>query len=103
MPREFSLPKIKIYDKTIDLDYHVAMFKMRMLISSVLFQTKETYMCEEFVASLGGPTLQWYISLFTNSIYTVAQLADLFVQQFASSKKIEKQTDNLYQNQIEEG
>ncbi|KAH6835709.1 hypothetical protein C2S53_019141 [Perilla frutescens var. hirtella] len=53
-------------------------------------------MCKGFGSSLSGPALQWFTSLPNSSISTFAQLNDLFVEQFVSSRKIEKHTDDLY-------
>ncbi|KAL5550140.1 hypothetical protein UlMin_000316 [Ulmus minor] len=56
-------------------------------------------MCKSFGSSLQGPTLQWYTKLANNSISSFAQLTDTFVEQFASSKKLEKLSGNLYRIQ----
>ncbi|KAK1580831.1 hypothetical protein Q3G72_000454 [Acer saccharum] len=53
-------------------------------------------MCKAFGSSLSGPTLQWYTNLPNNSIDSFTQLTDTFVKQFASSRKLEKQSDDLY-------
>ena len=59
-------------------------------------ELRETYMCKGFRSSLAGPALQWYTNLPKNSISSFAQLTDTFVEQYASSKKIEKLSDDLY-------
>ncbi|XP_031256352.1 uncharacterized protein LOC116114346 [Pistacia vera] len=53
-------------------------------------------MCKSFCSSLSGPTLQWYTNLPNGSINSFAQLTDTFVEQFASSKKLEKLLVDLY-------
>ena len=53
-------------------------------------------MCKGFRSSLVGPALQWYTNLPNNSISSFAQLTDIFVEQFASSRKLEKLSDDLY-------
>ena len=53
-------------------------------------------MCKGFGSSLIGPALQWYTNLPNNSISSFAQLTDTFVEQFASSRKLEKESDDLY-------
>ena len=53
-------------------------------------------MCKAFGSSLSGPALQWYTNLPNNSINSFVQLTDTFVKQFASSRKLEKMSDDLY-------
>ncbi|KAL5813135.1 hypothetical protein ACOSQ3_028085 [Xanthoceras sorbifolium] len=53
-------------------------------------------MCKGFGLSLVGPALQWYTNLPNVFINSFAQLTDTFVEQFASSRKLEKQSDDLY-------
>ncbi|KAL5800166.1 hypothetical protein ACOSQ4_033050 [Xanthoceras sorbifolium] len=53
-------------------------------------------MCKGFGSSVVGPALQWYTNLPNVSINSFAQLMDTFVEQFASSRKLEKQSDDLY-------
>ena len=54
-------------------------------------------MCKGFGSTLIGPALQWYINLPTRSISSFAGLSDKFVEQFASSKSLEKTSDGLYE------
>ena len=49
----------------------------------------EACMCKSFGSSLMGLALQWFTNLPNNSISSFAQLMD-FVEQFSSSKKLEK-------------
>ena len=56
-------------------------------------------MCKNFGSSLQGPALQWYTNLANNFISFFAQLMDTFVEQFASSKKLEKLSGDLYRIQ----
>ncbi|XP_031270932.1 uncharacterized protein LOC116129326 [Pistacia vera] len=53
-------------------------------------------MCKSFGSSLSGPALQWYTNLPNRSIDSFAQLTDTFVEQFASNKKLEKLSTDLY-------
>ena len=57
---------------------------------------REACMCKAFGSSLNGPALQWYTNLPNNSINSFVQLTDTFVEQFARSCKLEKQSDDLY-------
>ncbi|XP_056853892.1 uncharacterized protein LOC130503230 [Raphanus sativus] len=54
-------------------------------------------MCKGFGSTLTGPALQWYINLPTKSIKSFAALNDKFVEQFASSHNLEKNSDDLYE------
>ncbi|XP_048623891.1 uncharacterized protein LOC125592616 [Brassica napus] len=53
-------------------------------------------MCEGSGSTLTGPALQWYINLPSMSIASFAVLSDKFVEQFASSRDLEKTSDSLY-------
>ncbi|KAF2541787.1 hypothetical protein F2Q68_00031952 [Brassica cretica] len=54
-------------------------------------------MCKGFGSTLIGPALQWYINLSSRSISSFAFLSDNFVEQFASSRDLEKTPDGLYE------
>ncbi|XP_074278374.1 uncharacterized protein LOC141601965 [Silene latifolia] len=53
-------------------------------------------MCKGFGSTLSGAALQWFVGLPTKSISSFADLVNAFNQQFASSRKPEKQTSDLY-------
>ena len=93
MPRKFSFPSIKTYDGTNDPDDHVAQYKQRMLAVALPKESREATMCKGFGSTLIGPALQWYINLPTRSISSFASLSDKFVEQFASSRSLEKTSD----------
>ncbi|XP_056850798.1 uncharacterized protein LOC130500107 [Raphanus sativus] len=54
-------------------------------------------MCKGFKSTLTGPALQWYINLPIKSFKSFAALSDKFVEQFASSRNLEKNSDDLYE------
>ncbi|XP_056864081.1 uncharacterized protein LOC130511215 [Raphanus sativus] len=54
-------------------------------------------MCKGFGSTLIGPALQWYNTLPTKSLKSFAALSDKFVEQFASSRDLEKNSDDLYE------
>ncbi|KAL5553151.1 hypothetical protein UlMin_040552 [Ulmus minor] len=56
---------------------------------------REAWMCKGFGSSLNGPALQWYTNLPNNSICSFAQLTDTFVEQFANSRKPERDSQHL--------
>ncbi|KAL5760612.1 hypothetical protein ACOSQ2_019450 [Xanthoceras sorbifolium] len=67
-----------------------------MFTAAIPRDLREACMCKGFGSSLVGPALQWYTNLPNISINAFAQLTDTFVEQFASSRKLEKQSDDLY-------
>uniref|UniRef100_A0A0D3CH57 Retrotransposon gag domain-containing protein n=1 Tax=Brassica oleracea var. oleracea TaxID=109376 RepID=A0A0D3CH57_BRAOL len=95
MPQKFSFPSIKAYDGTTDPDDHVAQYKQRMLAVALPKGSHEATTCKGFGSSLTGPALQWYINLPSRSIASFAVLSDKFVEQFASSRDLEKTSDSL--------
>ena len=97
MPRKFSFPSIKMYDGTGDPDDHIAQYKQRMLAVALPKESRKATMCKGFGSTLIGPALQWYINLPTRSISSFAGLSDKFVEQFTSSRSLEKTSDGLYE------
>ncbi|KAL0702587.1 hypothetical protein Bca4012_058709 [Brassica carinata] len=97
MPRKFSFPAVKMYDGTSDPDNHVAQYKQRMLTVAIPKELREPTMCKGFGSTLTGPDLQWYINLPTKSTRSFAALSDKFVEKFASSRNLEKSSENLYE------
>ncbi|XP_062088975.1 uncharacterized protein LOC133795540 [Humulus lupulus] len=67
-----------------------------MFTAAIPRELHEACMCKGFGSSLVSPTLQWYTNLLNNSIASFAQLTDVFVEQFASSRKLENLSDDLY-------
>ncbi|XP_074297650.1 uncharacterized protein LOC141628399 [Silene latifolia] len=53
-------------------------------------------MCKGLGSTLSGAALQWFVGLPNKSISSFADLVNAFNQQFASSRKAEKQTSDLY-------
>ncbi|KAF2590686.1 hypothetical protein F2Q70_00038799 [Brassica cretica] len=97
MSRKFSFPNIKAYDGTSGLDDHVAQYRQRMLAIALPKESREATMCKGFGSTLTGSALQWYISLPSRSIASFAILSDKFVEQFASSRDLEKTSDGQYE------
>ncbi|KAL5573698.1 hypothetical protein UlMin_023295 [Ulmus minor] len=88
-----------MYNGTTDPTDHIASYKQRMFTAAIPREQREACMCKSFGSSLQGPALQWYTNLANNSISSFAQLTDTFVEQFASSKKLEKLSGDLYRIQ----
>ncbi|KAF2599477.1 hypothetical protein F2Q68_00010341 [Brassica cretica] len=53
--------------------------------------------CKGLGSTLTRPALQWYINLPSRSIASFVVLSDKFVEQFASSRDLEKTSDSLYE------
>ncbi|KAG7547449.1 Aspartic peptidase domain superfamily [Arabidopsis suecica] len=86
-----------MYDGTSDPDNHIAQYKQRMFTTAIQRECREATMCKGFGSSLTGAALQWFINLPNGSIDSFASLTDLFVEQFASSRNLEKTADDLYE------
>ncbi|KAF2615296.1 hypothetical protein F2Q70_00011555 [Brassica cretica] len=97
MPRKFSFPSIKVYDVTSDPDDHIAQYRQRMLTVALPKELSEATICKRFSSTLIGPAWQWYINLPSWSISSFATLSDKFVEQFASSRDLEKTSDGFYE------
>ncbi|XP_056855333.1 uncharacterized protein LOC130504725 [Raphanus sativus] len=97
MPRKFSFPSIKMYEDTRDPENHITQYKQRMLALAIPWDAREANMFKGFGSTLTGPALQWYINLPIKSIKSFAALSDKFVEQFASSRNLEKNSDDLYE------
>ncbi|XP_031247982.1 uncharacterized protein LOC116105714 [Pistacia vera] len=96
LPQKFTIPNMKMYNGTTDPDDHIASYKQRMFTVSKPRPLREACMCKSFGSSLSDPALQWCTNLPNGSIDSFAQLTDTFVEQFASSKKLEKLSADLY-------
>ncbi|KAF3566390.1 hypothetical protein DY000_02014913 [Brassica cretica] len=97
MPRKFSFPSIKAYNGTTDLDDYVAQYRHRLLAVALPKGSREATMCKGCGSTLTGPALQWYINLPSRSIASFVVLSDKFVEQFASSRDLEKTSDSLHE------
>lgn len=53
-------------------------------------------MCKGYGSSLAGPALQWYTSLLNSSIGCFVNLHSVFLEQFTSSRRVEKHSNKLY-------
>ncbi|XP_074265131.1 uncharacterized protein LOC141587555 [Silene latifolia] len=85
-----------LYDGTTDpLDY-VNQYKQNMMVVTATGSLKEACMCKGFGSTLSGVVLQWFVCLPNKSISTFVDLVNVFNQQFANSRKPEKQTSDLY-------
>ncbi|XP_021723769.1 uncharacterized protein LOC110691160 [Chenopodium quinoa] len=96
VPKRFSTPNMTMYDGTADPDEHVSLYKQKIMTSSIPRDIREAIMCKGFGATLSGPALTWFINLDNWTIRSFAGMVNLFKIQFASSRKIEKHSSDLY-------
>ncbi|KAI3772057.1 hypothetical protein L6452_03231 [Arctium lappa] len=97
VPKKYNIltfsPK---YSGVTDPTEHVAQYKQLMWTVSIPYQFQEVCMCKSFGVTLTGAALQWLINLKPKTVGSFAELVNQFTQQFASSRKMEKQTSDLY-------
>ncbi|KAJ9541736.1 hypothetical protein OSB04_028242 [Centaurea solstitialis] len=67
-----------------------------MWTASIPSQYQEVCMCKSFGSPLTGAALQRLINLKPKTIGSFAELVNQFTGQFASSRKMEKQTSDMY-------
>ncbi|XP_038697992.1 uncharacterized protein LOC119995551 [Tripterygium wilfordii] len=103
LPKKFIIPHIKPYDGTTDPEDHVDQYSQRLTLVSYPFNKHEACMCRGFSSTLVGPPLKWYLNLPEGQIASFAQLADAFVEQFTSSRKIIPTSDDLYRLRQKQG
>lgn len=96
MSSKFVFLTIRPYDGTNDPNNHIAHYKQRMQTVAVHHYQREACMCKGFGSSLASTALQWFIGLPNSSISTFTELHHLFFEQFSSSRKISKRSDDLY-------
>ncbi|XP_074317458.1 uncharacterized protein LOC141653552 [Silene latifolia] len=96
MPKGFTNPNMPLFDSTIDPFDHISQYKQKMMTVTAVGHVKEACMCKGFGSTLPGPAFRWLVSLPNSSISTFADLVNAFTQQFASSRKPQKHTGDLY-------
>ncbi|XP_074318798.1 uncharacterized protein LOC141655627 [Silene latifolia] len=67
-----------------------------MTVVAAIRPEKEACICKGFGSTLSGAALQWFVNLPNKSISSFAGLVNVFNQQFASSRKLEKLSSDLY-------
>ncbi|XP_056697885.1 uncharacterized protein [Spinacia oleracea] len=85
-----------MYDGTTDPREHILTYKQRMMTIPVPKHMREASLCKGFDSTVIGPALKWLTSLPNGCITSFAHLDNMFNQQFASSRCLEKQTRDLY-------
>ncbi|KAJ9557837.1 hypothetical protein OSB04_012451 [Centaurea solstitialis] len=97
VPKKYTIPAFATkYSGVTDPVEHVAQYKQLMWTVPIPAQFQEVCMCKSFGSTLTGAALQWLINLKPKSIGSFAELVNQFTRQFASSRKMEKQTSDLY-------
>ncbi|XP_056695443.1 uncharacterized protein [Spinacia oleracea] len=95
-PKRFNPPNMTIYDGTSNPRDHILTYKQRMMTILVPKDMREASICKGFGLTLVGPALKWLTSLPNGFITSFAHFDNMFNQQFASSRDLEKQTCDLY-------
>ncbi|KAJ9536787.1 hypothetical protein OSB04_un000011 [Centaurea solstitialis] len=97
VPKKYTIPAFTTkYSGITDPVEHIAQYKQLMWTVPIPAQYQEVCMCKSFGSTLTGAALQWLINLKPKSIGSFAELVNQFTRQFASSRKMEKQTSDLY-------
>ncbi|XP_074314624.1 uncharacterized protein LOC141649848 [Silene latifolia] len=104
LPKGFSVPTTTLFDGTADSCDHVSQYKQKMMDTTAARASNKACMCKGFESTLSGPALKWYVSLPNIFISSFADLVNAFNQQFASSRRTQKQPSDLYRivQEIEE-
>ncbi|KAJ9552814.1 LOW QUALITY PROTEIN: hypothetical protein OSB04_016859, partial [Centaurea solstitialis] len=103
VPKKYSIPAFATkYSGITDPVEHVAQYKQLMWTVPIPTLYQEICMCKSFGLTLTGAALQWLINLKPKSIGSFVELVNQCTRQFASSRKMEKQTSNLYYVKSEE-
>ena len=101
VPKKFNFPNMKLYDGTTNPDDQIAQYRQWMFTIAIPRNLREACMCKWFGISLLRPALQWYTNLPNNTICSFVQLTNIFFEQYASSRKPER--DSQYLNTINKG
>ncbi|XP_074277423.1 uncharacterized protein LOC141601061 [Silene latifolia] len=96
MPKGFTTSTMTLYNGTEDPLEHINQYKQKMMVVATTGPEKEACMCKGFGSTLSEATLQWFLNLRNKSISSFAELVNVFNQQFASSRKPEKLSSDLY-------
>ncbi|KAJ9561688.1 hypothetical protein OSB04_006848 [Centaurea solstitialis] len=97
VPKKYTIPAFATkYSGITDPVEHITQYKQLMWTVPIPAQYQEVCMCKSFGSTLTGAALQWLINLKPKSIGSFAELVNQFTRQFASSRKMEKQTSDLY-------
>ncbi|KAJ9551982.1 hypothetical protein OSB04_016027 [Centaurea solstitialis] len=97
IPKKYNIPAFTPkYSGITDPVEHVAQYKQLVWTVPIPAQFQEICMCKSFGSTLTGAALQWLINLKPKSITSWSELVNQFTRQFASSRKMEKQTSDLY-------
>ncbi|XP_021857558.2 uncharacterized protein [Spinacia oleracea] len=96
IPKRFSPPNMPMYDGMTNPREHILTYKQRMMTILVPKHMREASLCKGFGSTLIGPALKLLTSLPNGCSTSFAHLDNMFNQQFASSRCLEKKTSDLY-------
>ncbi|PIN27028.1 hypothetical protein CDL12_00194 [Handroanthus impetiginosus] len=98
IPTNFQAPDIPEYNGLSDPTKHL----LRFQTVAVLHQYNDRVKCRAFISTLGESAQTWFIQLPSGSIHSFAQLRELFLHQYATSKHFKKTSFSLFSLEQEE-
>ncbi|PIN25778.1 hypothetical protein CDL12_01474 [Handroanthus impetiginosus] len=98
IPPNFRAPGISEYTGLFDPAKHL----LRFQTAAVLYQYNDRVKCRAFISTLGESAQTWFSQLPSGSVHSFAQLRELFLHQYASSKHFRKTSFSLFSMQQEE-
>ena len=96
IPKRFVVPHMRPYDGKTDPEEHVHLYKEKMEVMQLPPRDKEALMCKGFGQNLTGAAMMWWKNIPLNSISSYSQLVNMFLNQFAGSRTLDKRTTDLY-------
>ncbi|XP_074321632.1 uncharacterized protein LOC141658608 [Silene latifolia] len=96
MPKGFTTPTMTLYDRTEDPLEYTNQYKQKIMVVAAIGPEKEACICKGFGSILSGAALQWFVNLPKKSISGFPGLVNVINQQFASSRKPDKLSSDLY-------
>ncbi|PIN04083.1 hypothetical protein CDL12_23384 [Handroanthus impetiginosus] len=98
IPANFRAPGIPEYTGLSDPTKHL----LRFQTTAVLYQYNDRVKCRAFISTLGESAQTWFSQLPSGSIHSFAQLCELFMHQYATSKHFKKTFFSLFSLEQEE-
>ncbi|GMH26975.1 hypothetical protein Nepgr_028818 [Nepenthes gracilis] len=91
LPTKFKIPSLDSYDGSNDSVDHLDLFRTNLSLQGL----EDSAMCRCFLLTLKGDARIWFHHLPSGTISSFRELTDLFLTQYASSRREEKQSWHL--------
>ncbi|GMH19400.1 hypothetical protein Nepgr_021241 [Nepenthes gracilis] len=91
LPSKFKMPSLDLYDGGSDPVDHLDHFRTHLSLQGL----EDSVMCRCFPLTLKGDARIWFHHLPSGSVSNFRELTDLFLAQYASSRREEKQPWHL--------